>query len=69
MDNGQINVVSFQMTENKTFSNIPTKVQKRKDTDKMINRCMSLSYKANKQSSSPSVLSELFIVFVSKYRH
>lgn len=66
--NGQMNVFRFQMTDNKTFSNIPTKVQKRKDTDKMRNRSMSLSYKANKQSSSPSVLSELFIVFVSKYR-
>ncbi len=59
--NGQRNVVSFQMIEIKTFSNIPTKVQKRKYIDKIFK-------KANEQSSSPSVLSELFIVFVSKYR-
>lgn len=62
MGNEQRNVVSFQMTENEYNSlyNIPAKVQKRKDIDKMRNRSMSLSNKANKQSSSPSVLSELF---------
>ncbi len=51
--NGQRNVVSFQMIEIKTFSNIPTKVQKRKYIDKILK-------KANEQYS---VLSELFIVF------
>lgn len=46
----------------------PKERGKKKKLDKMTNRSMSLSNKANKPSPSHSVLSELFIVFVSKYR-